>query len=158
MIRTHIAVQIPSVAVLAPQEIPETLQRLSTMPLTTVWLEFTGMYSGNVVLAFPPEGTSTLVAALTNKTPETLDFDAVRAATLSEMGNVVLSRMIEAMGNMSRQRLTFSLPAYVEDTVENLLALSGARSDVGIIFGKTGFTIASLQIEGCLLLLSPLSA
>ncbi len=153
LLRTHISMHIPSVEILSPQEMPQTLQPLSTAQLTTVRLEFNGTFDGSAVLLFPSGAASKLVTVLTDEEPGTPDFEAVRAGTLSEVGNIAMNGVLGSMCNVLKQRLTFSPPVYTEDTMENLPVLSDPPSGSGIVFGKTSFTIASLQIEGCILLL-----
>ena len=157
LLQAHVSMQIPSVAMVSSQEMTAILAELSDDPLTAVWLDFSGSYSGRAGLLLPIEDASRLVMELTQEAPETPDCDASRASKLSEVGDAVISRLIEAMGNMLKQELTFSLPARVE-AADNLLALSCSRADFSIIFGKSRFTIAALQIEGYILLLSPLGA
>jgi chemotaxis protein CheC len=158
LLRTHISFQIPSVALLSPSELPKEIQNLSRERLTTVRLKFTGSFDGNAALVFPYESASKLVAALTHKKPGTPELGAVRADTLSKVGNLVINGVIDSISNMLKQRLDPASYACVENTVENLFTLSDPLSTSEVLLTQAYFMVTSLQIEGSILLLFPLHA
>jgi chemotaxis protein CheC len=158
LLQTHISLQIPSVVLLSPSELSREIQYLSRERLTTVRLRFTGSFDGNAALVFPYDSASKLVAALANEEPGTPDLDAVRANTLSEVGNIVINGLIDSLSHMLKQHLDSSSSVCVEDTIENLLTLSDPLSTSSVLLTQTYFMAASLHIEGSILLFFPLHA
>ncbi len=93
------------------------------------------------------------MAVLTGEEIGTPDLDSVRAGTLSEVGNIVLNGIMGSFGNILDQHISYSIPTYVEDTIDNLLALNGATINPIVILARTRFKIEQLQVEGNIILL-----
>ncbi|MUG95276.1 chemotaxis protein CheC [Scytonema sp. UIC 10036] len=157
MIDSHICLEIPFVKVLtASQAYQELATRFEHDSLASVRLGFTGSFYGTAGLIFPTESASTLVAVLTNEEPGSADLDAVKIGTLSEIGNIVINGVMGSIGNVLKQHLNYTLPVYLEDTIDNLL-LSTNVSNSQIILAQARFTIKQLEIIGDIILVFELS-
>ncbi|MBG1261926.1 chemotaxis protein CheX [Nostoc commune] len=152
MVDSHIRLKIPVVKVLtAAEAYQELATRFHDQTLASVKLGFTGSFYGNASLIFPTESASTLVAVLTGEDPST-DLDAVKIGTLSEIGNIVINGVMGSLSNVLKKHINYTLPVYLEDTLENLL-LSAYESDSKILLAQASFTIERLEIIGDIILI-----
>ncbi|MEH2028730.1 chemotaxis protein CheX [Nostoc sp.] len=153
MVDSHIGLKIPYVKVLSATE---TYQELATRfhddSLASVRLGFTGSFSGAAGLIFPTDSASSLVAVLTGEEPGSPDLDAVKIGTLSEIGNIVINGVMGSLSNVLKQHVNYTLPIYLEDTIENLL-LSTYESDSKILLAQARFIIEELEIIGDIILI-----
>lgn len=153
MVSFRIGLQVPFVKVLSPKELSGEMAALGRSRLAAVRLGFDGPFSGTAALVFPTESASKLVAVLTGEEPGTPEIDSVRAGTLSEVGNIVINGVMGSMGNMLKQRITYTLPNYTEDSVQGLLRPDAMDEDATVLLVRTHFSIQELEIEGDIILL-----
>lgn len=154
MIDSHIRLQVPFIRVFSPMQMQDELEkRLGRSYVSAVRLGFTGSFSGIAQLVFPTDSASKLVAVLTNEELGTPDLDAVKIGTLTEVGNIVINGVMGSMGNLLKQHLNYSLPIYLEDTVERLLTANSVESTTKVLLAQTRFTIEQLQIAGDIILI-----
>lgn len=154
MVESHIRLQIPFVKVLtvseAYQELVTRFDRDSS--LAAVKLGFTGSFYGTASLIFPTESASTLVSVLTGEEPGSADLDAVKIGTLSEIGNIVINGVMGSISNVLKQHMHYTLPVYIEDTIENLL-LSANAKEAKILLAQARFSIEQLELIGDIILI-----
>jgi len=153
MTNLHICLQVPFIKVLSHKEVKKEVEELGSFRVAAVRLGFKGPFSGTVALVFPPDSASKLVAVLTGEEPGTPDLDSVRAGTLSEVGNIVINGIMGSIVNVLNEQIEYSIPTYVEDTIDNLVALNGAAINSIVILARTRFTIEQIQVEGDIILL-----
>ena len=152
MVDSHIRLKIPVVKVLTANEAYQELtKRFHDEALASVKLGFTGSFYGTASLIFPTDSASTLVAVLTGEDPSA-DLDAVKIGTLSEIGNIVINGVMGSLSNVLKRHINYTLPIYLEDTLENLL-LSAYESDSKILLAQASFTIERLEIIGDIILI-----
>ncbi|MEC4888276.1 MAG: chemotaxis protein CheC [Scytonema sp. PMC 1070.18] len=157
MVDSHIRLEIPFVKVLtATDAYEELLTRFQDDNLAAVRLGFTGSFYGTAGLIFPTESASTLVAVLTGEEPGSADLDAVKIGTLSEIGNIVINGVMGSISNVLLQHMNYTLPIYLEDTIENLL-LPTNESTSKILIAQARFAIEKLEIIGDILLIFEVS-
>ncbi|MBD2439475.1 chemotaxis protein CheC [Nostoc sp. FACHB-110] len=153
MVDSHIRLEIPLVKVLSAAEAYHELgSRFQDDSLASVKLNFTGAFYGTAGLVFPTESASTLVAILTGEEPGSDDLDAVKIGTLSEIGNIVINGVMGSIGNVLKQHIQYTLPVYLEDTINNLL-LSTHGSESKILLAQAQFTIEQLELMGDIILI-----
>jgi chemotaxis protein CheC len=153
MIAAHIRLQVPAIKVLSRLDIKQELSaRLRLEPISSVRLGFTGTLSGNAHLVFPTDSASKLVAILTDEEIGTPDLDAVKIGTLTEVGNIVINGAIGSISNLLKQQLRYSMPAYIEGSIEQLLTNGSSSINATILLAQTRFTIDQLQVEGDIIL------
>lgn len=158
MVDSCILLKIPFIQVLNAIDLQQQLEeRFNGNSLAAVGLGFTGSFSGNAQLLFPTESASTLVAVLTGEELDSPDLDAVKIGTLSEIGNIVINGVMGSISNVLRQRMDYTIPIYLEDTIENLL-LSATVSNSTVILAQASFTIEQLEIIGDIILIFEVAA
>jgi chemotaxis protein CheC len=154
MIECHINLQVPFIQVFSPGQMKVELEnRLGVSLVSAVRLGFSGSFSGLAQLVFPTDSASKLVAVLTNEGVGTPDLDAVKIGTLTEVGNIVINGVMGSMSNLLKQHLNYSLPIYLEDTVEHLLTSKYLEFNTTILLAQARFTIEQLQISGDIILI-----
>ncbi|MHC5729808.1 MAG: chemotaxis protein CheX, partial [Nostoc sp.] len=136
----------------ATEAYQEFATRFHDDSLASVRLGFTGSFSGAAGLIFPTDSASSLVAVLTGEEPGSADLDAVKIGTLSEIGNIVINGVMGSLSNVLKQHVNYTLPFYLEDTIENLL-LSTYESDSKILLAQARFVIEQLEIIGDIILI-----
>ncbi len=145
--------QTPKVETTNTELLQERLQeRFGTEPICTAQLPFSGGFSGTAQLFFPTDSAQTLTAALTGEEPESPDFDQAIEEMLTEVGNIVLNCIMGTMSNAMTQTLSFSVPSYVEDTIDNLLRSQFLSPQSTILLAQAFFQIEELQVAGDIIL------
>ncbi|MEW6109881.1 MAG: chemotaxis protein CheC [Nitrospirota bacterium] len=153
MVSCHISLQVPFIKILSPAEIKIEMEELGRHRVSAVRLGFKGPFSGSAALVFPPDSALKLVTVLTGEEPGTLELDSVRVGTLSEVGNIVINGVMGSISNVLKQSINYSLPNYMEDNIDNLLALDETEPGATVILARTRFTIEKLHIEGDIILI-----
>ncbi len=154
VINSHICLQIPYITILSPTQAVEALsQRLGDEYLSAVRLGFTGTLSGNAQLIFPTDSASKLVAAIMNEDLGNDDLDSLKIGAITEVGNIFISGVMGAISNLLKQDFNYSLPAYLEGIVPQLLNEKGYDSQATILLAQARFTVEQLQIEGDIVLI-----
>ena len=118
-----------------------------------MWTTFEGTFSGTIALAFPPESASDLVAVVTDEEPGSPDLDSIRAATLTEIANILMNNVMGSISNVLTERLKYSLPSYSVGRIHALIGGGEKEPHSTIVLARTRFTIKDLLIEGDILLL-----
>lgn len=153
LLSSRVILQIPSVRAFKHIDFVEKIKSDGSAKLSVVNLGFQGALTGIALITFPPGMAVNLVSVVTDEDFDVIDFDSVRIATLSEIGNIVLSGIMGYMGNLIDERIEFTLPRYREDYLENLLLSVEKNSDDLIIVMQTHFSIEEHQIEGDIMIL-----
>lgn len=149
MVDSRIHLQVPEVRILTTEEFLAELALLGRQRLSAVRMRFTGSFSGSAALLFPPSSAANLVATLAGDDPDSTDLDSIRAGTLAEVGNILINNVMGSISNFLDQRLTFSLPVYLEDNLETLCRTGGNEEGrQTILMARTHFRIEQLQVEG----------
>ncbi len=99
-------------------------------------------------MLFPTNSASNLVTLLTGEEPGTPDLDSLRSATLTEVGNILVNGVMGAIANAINHPISYTLPQYTEDYLENILTREKATFNAFAIVAKTHFTVEKLLIEG----------
>ncbi len=153
MLRSHIRLQVPHVKVLSLSELKEETAKLGAETLSAVQLMFNGPSSGIASLAFPTDSAVKFADILIGEESGIPDFDSIKIGTLTEVGNIVLNGVMGSIGNILNQRIRYSVPTYIEDSVKGLLGLGGPDPSTTVLWAQTRFTIEQYQITGDVILL-----
>lgn len=116
--------------------------------LAAVRMPFSGSFQGVAELVFPTQSAAKLVSLLTGE-GEPLELDAMRASTLTEIGNIVLNGVLGSMTNVLGEHVSYEVPVYVEATARKLVA-AVAEADAALLLAQTHFYIgiSEFVIEG----------
>ena len=148
MLTSNIRLHVPSVKILSLQESKRELEALGQKPVAALSLAFNGDLAGMARLVFPPEDATKLVTALTGDEPGDLDLDAIRAGTLTEIGNITLNGVLGSISNLLRLSLKYSVPNFFELGRDNLLPKDFVWPGWAILLAHTHFLIEKNDING----------
>lgn len=154
MIDAQIGLQVPYIKIKSVWELQRELEiQLGDKRVAAVLQDFYGPFSGIAELVFPTDSASNLAAMLTGEELGNPDLDGVRISTLSEVGNILINCIIGSIGNLVNQTLFYELPAYLEDTVENLLNYKDNGTYKTMLLAQTQFAIEQHHILGDIILI-----
>ena len=153
ILEAHVHLQVPAIKIFPHSQIEKVLSHAATTSLSVVSLAFKGSFSGTALLAFPSDSASSLVNIVAGDESDIYDLDSTRVGALTEVGNIVLNGVMGSVSNVLKKRLMYSIPVYVEDTIEHLLCEDGMEANATIILAKTELTIKKFQIRGDIILL-----
>jgi len=153
MVSAHIMLQVPQIKAIKLRDINDELKELGTDQLATVQIRFKGLFSGNAAMAMAPDSAVKLVSVLTGEEIGTADLDAVRAGTLAEVGNIIINGVMGSIVNVLGQQLTFSLPDFNEDNIENLFRSKHYDPNTTVLLACTCLSIKQLQIKANIIII-----
>ena len=145
--------QLPILETLTPQCLEKRLQEyFGDEPIFAAQLPFKGSFSGISQLFFLSDSSAALKEALTGETPDSPDFPLAKEEMLTEIGNIVLNGIMGTMSNAMTKSLEFSVPSYIEDSIDNLLVSHALNEHKTMLFAQAEFAIAELQVKGDIIL------
>ncbi len=160
MLECPILLKIPIVEIFETAQLQQKLEKhFNEGSFSTVRLGFSGQFSGTAELLFPTESAATLISVLTGEAADSPDLDSVKIGTLSEVGNIVINGVMGSISNLLGQHLNYTIPIYLEDTIQNLLLPShkGCQENV-FLLAQTQFEIEQLEIAGDIILIFEVSS
>ena len=101
-----ITLHIPTILLGTASELQKKLQEFGDHSLSTVQLPFKGSYAGAATLAFPTETAPKLVEILTGAISDEDELNAMKVATLTEIGNIVLNGVMGSITNVLSGTMT----------------------------------------------------
>ncbi len=154
MLADRILLEVPTVRLLESEELDEYRTRMSDDSLVLVFQSFSGGFNGRAGLVFPHDSAQNLVSALTGQEPTDAEMDAIRAGTLAEIGNIVLSGLFSSIGNyVGGKRFQFSIADFSEDAALLLRAHELEEENEGVyILAEVNFSFEHLSINGHIVL------
>ncbi len=153
MIDCRISLEVPLIRIISLRQLGDEVDRIGHGQLSAVKLGFRGSFTGTAALVFPPDSAAKLISLLVREEADTPDLDAVRVGTLNEVGNIVINGVMGSVSNVLRQHIDYSLPTYVEDSLEHMLSTGVGGSDIMILLAHTRFTVEEFMIEGNIVLI-----
>ncbi|MGE0494577.1 MAG: chemotaxis protein CheC [Vulcanimicrobiota bacterium] len=147
LLEDHLELGIPQVLLSLPQALLHQLKRFGSSQLACVRLDFTGNLIGSASLVFSPESAANLAAILSGEGEEDEDFDLLKVATLTEVGNIVLNSIMGTLANLLERQFDFRVPYYLEASPEQL-----ANSTTKVLSVTTSFKTRGRIIEADILL------
>lgn len=148
LLEAHIDLEVPAITLFELGDLDGELHGFTGSDISCVRLDFHGSFTGAAALVFPPQSAAKLVAALTGEAPGGPSLNAVMAGTLNEVGNIVINGVIGTIGNILAKPFDFSLPNYIEGSLEELLKVGGSSAWLTVLLIRTTFRVQEMQIEG----------
>jgi chemotaxis protein CheC len=153
MTEAEVTLYVPVVRAVSPSQLRAEFALFSEGRLSAVRIDFWGSFSGSAALAFPPRSASNLVDVLTGEEPDAADLDSVRSGTLNEIGNILLNGVMGSIANALVEEMNYSLPVYIEETIENLLPIAHMSPFATVLLAEARFSVKVHEIEGDIILL-----
>ncbi len=156
LLRRRIDIRVPRVAVTAFKDVTDGLGGPET-PVAAVALRVDGDAVGHVLLLLAPRAAQQLAGALTRGPGELADLEQPLArSVLQEVGNILTSAYLNALGELTRLVLLPSVPTFACDMVGALVDLAlieqSETADAALVM-ETTFDVDGEALTGQLLLL-----
>jgi chemotaxis protein CheC len=153
MTAADVTLHVPVVKAVSPAQLAGELAHYDEGRLSAVRIDLWGPFFGSAVLAFLPSSAANLVALLTGQAPGAAELDAVAAGTLGEVGNILLNCVMGSISSALVQEMDYSLPVYLEETIENLLPVAASSPSATTLLAEARFTVEAYRIVGDIILL-----
>lgn len=153
MTQSHIALHVPYVRILRLREFSDAADRGPCENLATVKIDFRGAFSGTTAVVFPETSAAALVVTLMGEDAACPELDAIRIETLKEVGNIIINAIMGSISNALSQHFIYSLPAYMNDTIANLILMHSSDPDEWIVLARTHFLVQDMNVEGDIVLI-----
>jgi len=121
--------------------------------LSAVKMDFQGPFTGMAALIFPTDSAAILVSHLTGEATDSPDIDALRAVTLTEIGNIVVNCVLGSIMNLLQRQVMYSLPHYSEGTLSSVIRSSVENPSDRVLLVRTHFCLEELRLEGDIVLI-----
>lgn len=148
IVGSNVELTVPVISVFKRSELDGHLSDYVDVQISSVGQKFSGPFSGTALMVLSSSSASKLIGLLIDEDEDTPDFDAIRSATLTEIGNILLNGIIGTLGNMVNKNFTYSLPSYLEGNLNSIVKSDYSNVDVVIILVKTKFKVSKHLIEG----------
>jgi chemotaxis protein CheC len=153
MIGQRIDLKVPRVSVTAISDVPERLGGAETL-MVGVTLQILGDARGSIMLLFPQESAHRLLGCLLKREERTLVMNELNVSALKEVGNILASAYLSAVGSLMHKTLIPSVPLLSYDmagaVVDYVLIELSQGGDYALMVETdfSGEIAASDQIRG----------
>lgn len=151
LVGSHVELRVPTLRICDLESTEQELHARGWNKISFVTLSFSGGLKGHSVLVFPSPSAARLAGVLAGDGFEGCDLDSLRAATIAEVGNIVLNGVIGSLANIFENSFAYAVPVFHEGAPEQLLGCAGARRVSKLLFAEAQFLITSNHTEGDIL-------
>jgi chemotaxis protein CheC len=115
---------------------------------------FSGVVSGQSILLLNREAAVTLISLLLGDSATSGDLRQAEREVLTEVGNILLNACLGVFGNVLRVQMTFSVPRFDMDNVEDILRSSTVQNQdlQYALMVHTRFHISTSNVSGYLMM------
>lgn len=156
--RSKIHLHVPVIKIMRMSEIQTEAEVRDDTPMATVYLEFSGIFSGKTALMIPPGSAADLVNLILQDSCEEEELNAVMVDTLKEVANIIVNGVMGSISNVLDEHLTYSIPSYLLSPVSTLVVQSGWEDDKEVILANTTFIVQERNIRGTILMVLDIGA
>ena len=114
MVADRVELHVPSVTLVDIVDVPDLIGGAEQV-VVGVTMQIHGDASGNILLVFPEQSAHRLVNKLLGKDGSASRFDEMAESALKEVGNILASSYLGAMGSLIKLTLIPSIPAFAHD-------------------------------------------
>ena len=140
----RIDLTVPKVSVAAIDVVPARLGGAESM-MVGIALQVLGDVRGSIMLLFPQESACRLLSCLLRREERELVMNELNVSALKEVGNILASAYLSAIGNLLRKTLLPSVPLLAYDmagaVVDGVLIDLSQGGDMALMV-ETGFHAA----------------
>ncbi len=147
MIGQPVQLRVPHVTITEISQVPDYLGGAEKM-MVGITLQILGDARGSIMLLFPQESAHRLLCKLLGDQGKILIMNELTISTLKEVGNILASAYLSALGNLLHKTLIPSVPLLAYDmagaVVDYILIDLSKSSDLAMLV-ETDFTGKSPQ-------------
>ena len=145
MLSAEIRPEVPTIRVVEPYELEIETVLDDNPPLAIVEMGFNGSLQGNSGLVFQTEKAWKFVEKLAGDDAGSGEFDFVSTGVLTEIGNIVLNRVMGAISNALALNLDYIVPNFFQGSLDRLW--NQAPDKAGLV-ASTRFKVDDFAAEG----------
>ena len=148
MLTADIRPDMPSLRVIEPHTLPDhahVLEDDPDSPFAVIEMGFHGSLKGNSGLVFQKENAWKLVEKVAGDDAGSDEFEIVFRGVLTEIGNIVLNRVMGAISNAVAVHLDYVVPNFYQGGLERLW--KGTPDNAGLV-AATKFQVEDFATEG----------
>ena len=152
--RRRISLEVPRIAIYEMDKAVGALHEFMTGDVASVHQLFSGVVSGQAMLLLDRQAAVTLNSLLLGNSPGSGDLRQAEREVLTEVGNILLNACLGAFGNVLQVQMTFSVPRFHMDCVEDILRTATVQ-DQGLQYAlmiHTRFHVATSDVTGYLMM------
>ncbi|PLX98308.1 MAG: CheY-P-specific phosphatase CheC [Desulfuromonas sp.] len=120
MVGETIYLHVPRVTVADIVEVPDLMGGPEQV-VVGITLQVRGDACGNILLVFPMESAKRMVSRLLGQAPVDGVFDEIGISTIKEVGNILASAYLGAMGSLLNLSLIPSIPLFANDMAGSII-------------------------------------
>ncbi|MBE9536925.1 MAG: chemotaxis protein CheC [Proteobacteria bacterium] len=141
LLGTRVDIRVPDVAITDISEVPDKLGG-ADKPVVLMFLKMLGDAEGDLVVIFPKESADKMVAMLLKQDVSEIDiFTEMAQSALREVGNILASAYLSALGSILNLSLIPSTPNVAYDML-------GAAIDTALMdIGRSGDKALMIETE-----------
>ncbi len=153
MIGQPVQLRVPHVTITEISQVPDYLGGAEKM-MVGITLQILGDARGSIMLLFPQESAHRLLSKLLGDQSKVLIMNELTISTLKEVGNILASAYLSALGNLLHKTLIPSVPLLAYDmagaVVDYVLIDLSKSSDLAMLVETdfTGESSSDLAIKG----------
>jgi chemotaxis protein CheC len=156
LLGTRVDIKVPDVAVTDISDVPDKLGG-ADRPVVLMFLKMLGDAEGDLVIIFPKESAEKMVAMLLRQdVSETDIFTEMAQSALREVGNILASAYLSALGSMLNLSLIPSTPSVTYDmlgaAIDAVLVDIGSSGDNALMV-ETELFIRNEELKGSFFLM-----
>jgi chemotaxis protein CheC len=152
--RRRISLKVPQIAVYEISKAISVLREFMEGEVASVHQLFSGVVSGQSILLLNREAAVTLISLLLGDSATSGDLRQAEREVLTEVGNILLNACLGVFGNVLRVQMTFSVPRFDMDNVEDILRSSTVQNQdlQYALMVHTRFHISTSNVSGYLMM------
>ncbi len=142
MIGQTVSLRVPHVTITEISQVPDYLGGAEKL-MVGITLQILGDARGSIMLLFPQESAHRLLCSLLGQQGKSLIMNEINVSALKEVGNILASAYLSALGNLLNKTLIPSVPLLAYDmagaVVDYVLIELSQSSDLALLV-ETDFT------------------
>lgn len=136
LIGQTVHLRVPRITIADIADMPELVGGAEEV-VVGITLQIFGDARGTILLIFPRESAQQLLMRLVGKKPKGLMFDELSASALKELGNILASAYLSALGGLLHMTLIPSIPLLAYDmagaVIDNVLIELSQEGDLALM-------------------------
>ncbi len=145
MFSSEIRPDTPNIKIVDASDFDRKPEESEGSPFAIVEMGFKGGLKGTSGLVFPKENASKFVEKFAGDDSDIGEFDFVSEGVLTEIGNIVLNRVMGVISNALSLNLDYIVPSYFQGELEKLW--TSPSNNTGLV-ATTKFVVDNFDGEG----------
>lgn len=158
IVNKHITLNVPFMRIAKIENLVDDLDSPGSTNYSLVNMNFSGHISGKANLLFTSVDATLLVNTFMEQQDLGSDIESMKSGVLSEIGNIVMNSLIGTISNYVKQNMEYSVPAYKEGELKDLMMINYTDYEDSVIVVHTKFKIEELNVMGDFILLLELGS